>query len=286
MTGQLEVPEIRRDDRLRGKTAIVTGGGSDGDLAGSGAAICVLLAAKGANVVIVDLDKGRADHTLAAIEARGCAAAIFTADITEAAQCQAAVEFATATYGGADILVNNAAIAPGEQDATEQLWDQILDLNLKAAHLMMTAVIPVMRARGGGSIVNISSISAFRAGGGPAYSAAKGGMVALGKAVAYEQGPHGIRVNNVAPGHVALPMGLGYQGWGEDNRASDTTRIRRARASMLGSEGNGWDVAYAVLFLASDESRYITAASLPVDGGAIEVFPIVMWPRLADIGEE
>jgi NAD(P)-dependent dehydrogenase (short-subunit alcohol dehydrogenase family) len=289
MTGQLEVPEIRRDDRLRGRTAIVTGGGSDGELAGSGAAICVLLAAKGANVVIVDLDKGRADHTLAAIEAEGSeagTASIFTADITDAAQGQAAVDFATATYGGVDVLVNNAAIAPGEQNATEQLWDRILDLNLKAAHLMMTAAIPAMRARGGGSIVNISSISAFRAGGGPAYSAAKGGMVALGKAVAYEQGPYGIRVNNVAPGHVALPMGLGYQGWDEDNQASQATRIRRARASMLGSEGNGWDIAYAVLFLASDESRYITAASLPVDGGAIEVFPIVMWPRLADLGEQ
>jgi NAD(P)-dependent dehydrogenase (short-subunit alcohol dehydrogenase family) len=281
----LSVPEIRRDDRLGGKTAIVTGGGSDGELAGSGAAICVLLAAKGANVVIVDLDKGRADHTLAAIEAQGGAASIFTADITDSAQGQAAVDFATATYGGVDILVNNAAIAPGEQNATEQLWDKILDLNLKAAHLMMTAAIPAMRARGGGSIVNISSISAFRAGGGPAYSAAKGGMVALGKAVAYEQGPFGIRVNNVAPGHVALPMGLAYKGWDEDNKASERTRLRRARASMLGTEGNGWDIAYAVLFLASDESRYITAASLPVDGGAIEVFPIVMWPRLADLGD-
>jgi NAD(P)-dependent dehydrogenase (short-subunit alcohol dehydrogenase family) len=281
----LSVPEIRRDDRLSGKTAIVTGGGSDGDLAGSGAAISVLLAAKGANVVIVDLDKGRADHTLAAIEALGSAGVIFTGDITDSAQCRAAVDFAVASYGGVDVLVNNAAIAPGEQNATEELWDRIIDLNLKAAHLMMTAAIPVMRERGGGSIVNISSVSAFRAGGGPAYSAAKGGMVALGKAVAYEQGPFGIRVNNVAPGHVALPMGLGYKGWDEDNSASERTRVRRARASMLGTEGNGWDIAYAVLFLASDESRYITATSLPVDGGAIEVFPIVMWPRLADGGD-
>ena len=240
----------------------------------------------GANVVIVELSEERARHTLAAIEAQGCAASVFIADITDADQCQAAVAFATTTHGSVEILVNNAAIAPGEQDATEKLWDEIIGLNLKASHLMMNAVIPPMRAGGGGSIVNISSIAAFRAGGGPAYSAAKGGMVALGKAVAFDQGRHGIRVNNVAPGHVALPMGLGFKGWSQDNKAGRETRIRRARASMLGTEGNGWDIAYAVLFLASDESRYITAVTLPVDGGATEVFPIVMWPYLANVGDE
>ena len=286
MTGQLDVPEIRRDGRLEGKTAIVTGGGSDGELAGSGAAISVTLALKGANVVIIELDDKRARHTLAAIEAEGFTASFFIADITDAAQCQSAVDFTLANFGRVDVLVNNAAIAPGEQEPSEELWDRIVDLNLKATYLLSNAVIATMKTQGGGSIINISSISAFRAGGGAAYSAAKGGMVALGKAMAWDQGKYGIRVNSVAPGHVALPMGLGFTGWTADNEAGKKTRIRRARASMLGTEGNGWDIANAVLFYASDESRYVTATAMPVDGGAIEVFPIVMWPQLANIDDE
>ena len=282
----LNVPDIHRDGRLDGKTVIVTGGGSFGDLAGSGAAICVTLAIKGATVVIVDVDEERARHTLDAIEAAGFSASFCMADITDEAQCQAAVDFTFATYGRVDILVNNAAIAPGEQDPSEELWDRVVDLNLKATYLLSNAVLPLMKEQGGGSIINISSISAFRAGGGAAYSAAKGGMVALGKAMAWDHGKNGIRVNSVAPGHVALPMGLGFKGWTDDNEAGQKTRIRRARASMLGIEGNGWDIANAVLFFASDESRYVTGTTLPVDGGAIGVFPIVMWPQLARIDEE
>ena len=286
MSDNLEVPGIARDNRVAGKAAIVTGGGSQGTLAGSGAAIAVTLAVKGANVVIVEVDEVRARHTLRAIEAEGFSASYLLADITDAAQCQAAVDFTLATYGRVDVLVNNAAIAPGEQEPSEALWDRIVDLNLKAAYLLSNAVLAPMKQQGGGSIVNISSISAFRAGGGAAYTAAKGGMVALGKAMAWDQGAFGIRVNSVAPGHVALPMGLGFKGWTSDNEAGTKTRIRRARASMLGTEGNGWDIANAVLFYASDESRYVTATTLPVDGGAIGVFPIVMWPQLANIDDE
>jgi NAD(P)-dependent dehydrogenase (short-subunit alcohol dehydrogenase family) len=279
----LEVPEIVRDERLKGRTVIVTGGGSHGSMAGTGAAMSVLFAAKGANVVILDRDEDRARHTLEAVKAEGGVAEVLVADVTSAAECRRAADTAVATYGRIDVLVNNAAIAPGEDDADEALWDRIVELNLKAAKLMIDAVLPSMRAQGNGSIVNISSIAAMQAGGGPAYSAAKAGLVSLGRVIAFREGRNGIRVNDVAPGHVAIPMGLGFKGWSADNVAGEATRLRRARATMLGTEGTGWDVAYAALFFASDESRYVTGVSMPVDGGTTGVFPIVMWPYLANL---
>ena len=143
-------------------------------------------------------------------------------------------------------MVNNAAIAPAEGDFDEALWHKVLDLNHTGAMLMMDAVLPQMRTQGRGSIVNISSISSLQAGGGPAYTAAKAGLSSLGRAIALREGRHGIRVNDVAPGHVAIPMGLGFKGWSDDLAAGDTTRIRRARALRGGSrlprrrETSGW----------------------------------------------
>jgi NAD(P)-dependent dehydrogenase (short-subunit alcohol dehydrogenase family) len=271
---RLRVPAIARDNRLAGKTAIVTGAGSAGELGGTGANIALLLAAKGANVVILDIDDARANHTKEASDEIGGTSTVHIADITKASSCADAVLAAIAAFRTVDILVNNAAIAPGEQENLETMWDAILSLNLKAAKLMSDAVLPHMKARKTGSIVHISSIAGLVAGGGIAYSASKGGMIAMTKAQAFEYGRFGIRVNNVAPGHVAIPMGLNFKGW--DGAGSDAIRRKRARASLLGSEGTGWDVAYAVLFLASDEAAYVTGHTLPVDGGTTSVMPIVM----------
>jgi len=270
----LAVPEIVRDNRLSGKSAIVTGAGSAGELGGTGSDIAILFAAKGANVVILDLDEKRALHTKAAIDRLGGKSIVCLANITNAADCRAAAEVTLKSFGRIDVLVNNAAIAPGEQDNTEELWDKIIDINLKGAKLMSDAVLPQMITQGSGSIVHISSIAGLVAGGGIAYSAAKAGMIAMAKVQAHENGRKGIRANCVAPGHVAIPMGLNFKGW--DGAGSDAIRKKRARASLLGSEGTGWDIAYATLFLASDESRYVTGHTLPVDGGTTAVMPIVM----------
>jgi NAD(P)-dependent dehydrogenase (short-subunit alcohol dehydrogenase family) len=270
----LDVPEIVRDGRLSGRTAVVTGAGSAGVMGGSGADIAILLAAKGANVVILDVNEERAKHTLAAIERVDGRAALAVTDITDSAACQAAAASAADRFGSVDILVNNAAIAPGEQQNLRSTWDEIMAINLLGAKSMSDAVLPFMLRQGRGSIVHISSVAGFRAGGGIGYSASKGALIAMAKAQAFEYGPRGIRVNTVAPGHVAIPMGLGFQGW--DGSGSDGMRRRRAKASMLGTEGTGWDVAYAVLFLAGDEAAYITGHTIPVDGGTTEVFPIVM----------
>lgn len=278
MSAALDIPDIARDERLRGRTAIVTGAGSAGPMGGSGSDVAILLAAKGARVVVLDISRERADHTREGIERIGGTCLVHVCDITRAGRCGDAVRAALDAFGTVDILVNNAAIAPGEQDNTEELWDRILALNLKAAKLMSDATVPWMRRQGGGSIVHISSIAGLRAGGGIAYSAAKGGMIAMARAQAHEYGRHGIRVNTVAPGHVAIPMGLNFQGW--EGGGTDAIRLKRAQASLLGTEGTGWDIAYAVAFLAGDEARYITGHTLPVDGGATEVMPIVMAARI------
>ncbi len=279
----LAVPEIAADGRLAGQVAIVTGGGSDGELAGSGAAISVLFAAKGAKVLIVDLSEERANHTLAALEARGGEGAVQLADITDPGACEAAAAAAVDRFGRLDILVNNAAIAPSEQEPTNELWDKVFDLNLRAAKLMSDASIRRMVENGGGSIVNIASHSGLLAGGGLAYTAAKTGLIGLTRALAYEHGREGVRVNAVAPGHVYTPMGVGYSGWGDDLKGA---RRLRAAAGLLDTEGDGWDVAYATLFLACRESKWITAATIPVDAGTVEVMPLVMHSRLKEAERE
>ena len=280
----LYVPPITHDGRLAGRTAIVTGAGSAGQMGGTGADIAILLAAKGANVVALDIDADRVAHTIEAIERIDGNAWPFVGDITDPGACAEAAAFAQSSYRGVDILVNNAAIAPGEQENLASMWAAILDLNLTAAKTMSDVVLPMMEQAGGGSIIHISSIAGFRAGGGIGYSAAKGGMIAMAKAQAFEYGPRGIRVNTVAPGHVAIPMGLGFAGWEGANEAhSERTRLRRAKATMLGTEGTGWDVANAVLFLAGDESAYITGHTIPVDGGTTEVFPIVMAQTIEQV---
>ena len=270
----LDIPEIARDGRLSGRTAIVTGAGSAGSLGGTGADIAILLAAKGASVVILDVNEKRAQHTLAAVERVDGRAEVMIADITDASACHAAATLTAQLFGGVDILVNNAAIAPAEQENLQSTWDEIMAINLHGAKWMSDAVLPHMAERGRGSIVHITSVAGFRAGGGIGYSASKGALIAMAKAQAFEYGPKGIRVNTVAPGHVAIPMGLGFQGW--DGSGTERMRRRRAKASMLGTEGTGWNVAYAVLFLAGDEAAYITGHTIPVDGGTSEVFPIVM----------
>jgi NAD(P)-dependent dehydrogenase (short-subunit alcohol dehydrogenase family) len=281
-TGALLVPEIARDGRLAGKTAVVTGAGAAGEMGGTGSDIAILLAAKGASVVVADRDEARAHHTLAAIEELGGRAIVAVGDVTDPESAAEMVGTGVTAFGGVDILVNNAAIAPSEKEGSRELWDRIIALNLTAPKIMSDAVVPFMQERGGGSIIHISSIAGYRAGGGVAYTAAKGGLIAMAKEQAHEHGPRGIRVNTVAPGHVAIPMGLGFQGW--TGGGTDRMRQRRAKASLLGTEGTGWDVAYAVLFLAGDESSYITAHTLPVDGGAMEVMPIVMADAIAEIG--
>jgi NAD(P)-dependent dehydrogenase (short-subunit alcohol dehydrogenase family) len=275
----LEMAARAREGRLAGRSAIVTGAGSSGELASIGMAIATVFAVNGADVLIVDRDEERAANTCRIIAESGGRADPYICDITDESACRAAAEFANTTFGRVDVLANSAGIAPAERYSEEPLWDRILSLNLTAAKLMSDAVIPYMAAQGSGAVVNISSNAGLRGGAGISYTAAKTGMIGLTKAMAFEYGRSGIRFNSVAPGHVHTPMGISYANLGPMLTGA---RRLRAEAGLLGTEGTAWDVAFAALFLVSDEARYVTAHTIPVDAGTTEVLPFAMFPLMSE----
>lgn len=276
---------VERAGRLEGKSAIVTGAGSTpGPGIGTGKATAVVFAREGASVLLVDLYPERAAETKAMIEAEGGKAAVFGADVTKAEQCAAMVDAAVGAFGGVDILVNNIGLASlgTVVDTTEEAWDRALDINLRTAFLASKYAVPVMAERGAGSIVNIASISALRGDGTVAYSAAKGGLIAMTIDMAYSHGRQGIRVNAIAPGHITTPMVLSVSAPGP---RADYMNTLRSEAGLLGTPGTGWDVGWAAAFLASDEARWITATVLPVESGVLSVTPLMMAPYLRAVPE-
>ena len=276
---------VNRPGRVEGKVAIVTGAGSTpGPGIGTGKASAVVLAREGASVLLVDLHPDRAEETLRMIEAEGGKAEVFQADVTKQAQAEAMVRVAVEAFGTVDILVNNIGLAQVGTvvDTTEEAWDRALDINLRTAFLASKYAVPVMAEKGGGSIVNISSISALRGDGTVAYSAAKGGLIAMTIDMAYSHGRQGIRVNAIAPGHITTPMVLSVSAPGA---RADFMNNMRSEAGLLGTPGDGWDVGWAVGFLASDEARWITGAVLPVESGVLSVTPLMMAPHLRAIPE-
>ena len=276
---------VERPGRVEGKVAIVTGAGSSpGPGVGTGKATAVVLAREGASVLLVDMYPERADETLTMIADEGGKAEVFAGDLTTAADCEAMVSAAVEAFGTVDILVNNigrAAIGT-VVDTSEEDWDRALDVNLRTAFLAAKHAVPLMAANGGGAVVNIASISAVRGDGTVAYSAAKGGLIALTVDMAYSHGREGIRVNAIAPGHITTPMVLSAYGAGP---RTDYLNTLRSEAGLLATEGTGWDVAFAATFLASDEARWITGVTLPVDSGVLSVTPLMMAQHLRAIPE-
>lgn len=273
--------------RVEGKVAIVTGGGQvDGPGIGTGKASSILLARHGARVVLVDREPDRAEITRKEIEQAGGAAVVVEGDVTRVADCERMTRAALDSFGRLDILVNNVGVStPGSVvDLSEETWGQMIDINLKSVYLVSKFAIPAMAATGGGSIVNISSIGALRSIGFAAYSAAKGGMISLSREMAAQHGRLGIRVNVVAPGSVQTPRTKGAtEKLGTDLDAV----VRRARAALpLGrtSRGTGWDIAYAVLYFASDESSWVSGQVLTVDGGQSATAPAVVLAEV-EMGE-
>ena len=254
---------------LEGKVAIVTGGGAADDGIGNGRAAAILLARAGAKVFVVDLDRARAERTVAMIAQEGGTATAFVADVTDEQQASAMVGAVIAQFGRLDCLDNNVGIGgPGSvtEVALEQ-WRQVMRVNVESMFIASRHAIPAMKeTAGGGAIVNVSSISALRPRGLTPYSTSKGAVIALTRAMAVDHGPDGIRVNCVAPGPVYTPMVYSRQ-------MSVAAREARRKASVLGIEGTGWDIGYAVRFLLSAEARYITGQTVVVDGGATLVGP-------------
>jgi NAD(P)-dependent dehydrogenase (short-subunit alcohol dehydrogenase family) len=249
---------------LAGRVAIVTGAGSRGTGIGNGRAAAILLARRGARVLLLDAQKDAALETQRWIEADGGTSLALQADVAEAAQCCAAVAHAAETWGRVDILVNNVGVGGPAGNAVEvdiEAWDRALRINVSSMMLMAKYAIPHMRRQGAGSIVNIASVAGL-IGGTPAllYPTSKGAVVNMTRAMAAHHGIEGIRVNCVAPGMVHTPMVA--------DRMTPEVREQRRRRSLLHTEGSGWDVGHAVAYLASDEARWVTGVILPVDAGA------------------
>ena len=254
--------------RLAGKTALITGAGSEGDGISIGRAIAVLFAREGATVGVLDIDAARAEHTRGLIEADGGSSFALVADVTREDECERAVAELVAAAGALDVLVNNVGVTPvpGAMHELEfEAWDRLFAVNLRAAALMTKQSLPSLIAAGTASILNISSVGALRSSGGIGYGPSKAALVQLGRDVAVAYGRQGIRVNAIAPGHIWSPMGesMGVE-----------ARERRRLIAPLGIEGTAWDVAWAAVYLASDEARFVNGVCLPVDGGAIETMPI------------
>ncbi len=269
--------------RLSGKVAIVTGAGAtgSGDFVGIGQATSILFARQGASVLLVDRDQANADVTLATIREEGGEASVFLGDVTSNDDCRDMAEAAVSQYGKINVLINNVGISgPGRvTDVDEDFWDTVIDVNLKSVMLTSRHAIPRMVEAGGGSIVNLSSIVGLRAGSFGAshpYAASKGGIIGLSNSMAVHYGRDNVRVNCIAPGHVRSPMVARH--------ASEEQLNLRRRAGPLGIEGTAWDVAYAALFLASDEARWVSGVTLPVDAGLLAATPLAMFPHLT--GEE
>jgi NAD(P)-dependent dehydrogenase (short-subunit alcohol dehydrogenase family) len=264
---------------LTGKVAIVAGAGSVAPGWGNGRASAVLLARQGAAVFLVDRDAAAAEATARIVAEEGGTAAVHPCDMTQAAAVREMVQACVDRFQRIDILVNNVGGSePGDAvSMPEEVWDRQIAFNLKTAFLGCKYAIPVMQAQGKGAIVNIASIVGLR--NEPhgrelvAYSAAKAGLIQFAKSTAGAFARHGIRCNTVVPGLMHTPLvehRLVRQGGGNDAAA---LIARRNARPPLGRMGSGWDVAHAVLFLASDEAGYITGAELVVDGGLTTMMP-------------
>ncbi len=257
------------DPGLAGKVAIVAGGGAVGDGIGNGRAAALLLGRAGTKVLVVDRDLALANRTAEMITAEGGTAAAHAADLTDEKQARDVVTAALDRFGRLDFLDNNVGISSRGSVVEESpdTWRRVMQVNLEPIFLVSKYAIPAMiKTAGRGAIVNISSISALRPRRLTVYTASKGAVIALTRAMAVDHAAEGIRVNCVAPGPVYTPMVY-------SPGMTDKNRDQRRRASPLGIEGTGWDIGNAVRFLLSDHARYITGQTLVVDGGVTILSP-------------
>jgi NAD(P)-dependent dehydrogenase (short-subunit alcohol dehydrogenase family) len=246
--------------RLAGKVALITGAGS-----GQGQEAAVLFAKEGAKVVVTDVNEDGIRETLEMVRATGGEAAGRTMDVAAAAQIQDGVAFTVRTFGALNVLYNNAGVYLRGKDGPvtrvpEDIWDTTLTVNLKSMYLCCQSAIPEMIKVGGGSIVNTASAAGLMGSNFHAYSASKGGMIALSRSIATTYAPQNIRSNVICPGFIETPMVA---------EISSSQRLLQAylENTPLHRAGKPIDIAYMALYLASDEAAFVTGGVFVVDGG-------------------
>ena len=242
--------------RLKDKVAVITGSGM-----GLGEAMALLFSREGARIVVPDINQAAGEETVNAIRKEGGNAIFVRAEVSKADDTERMIAAAVEFYGRVDVLVNNAGVQVEKNvpDTTEAEWDYVLGVNLKGAFLCSKSVIPQMRRQGGGSIICISSISGLV--GQPnqaSYNASKHGVIGLVRSMACDHAPENIRVNAICPGSMNTPMVANIP---EEHLAP------YRKANLFGRFAEPMEVAYAALFLASDESSYVTGSVMTVDGG-------------------
>ena len=255
--------------RLVDKIALICGAGTAGEGWGNGKATAVLFAREGATIIAVDRDRAAAEATRALIAGEGGTCIAVQADVSIADDVQRMVAGCIKTFGRLDILHNNVGIAEtgGPVEASEESWNRVIGVNLGSVFLTCKHVLPIMAARRYGAIVNVASIAGIRSLGFPyaAYSASKAAIIGLTRNMALQYASLGIRANCVLPGLMDTPMI--HRPLADAYGGHDAMIEQRNRQCPMGHMGNAWDTAYAALFLASDEARYITGHDLVVDGG-------------------
>jgi NAD(P)-dependent dehydrogenase (short-subunit alcohol dehydrogenase family) len=248
-------------DRLLGKVAVITGAGG-----GIGRVAAELFATEGARVVVVDAFVEGAAETVKAIEAVGGEAIAIAADVSRSDDVKAMIDGAVGTFGGIDVLYNNAGVLPpddgGTLDTPEDTWDRVMAVNLKGVWLSCKHGIPALIERGGGSIINVASLVALMGSAVAqiAYTASKGGVLSMTREMAVEYARHNIRINALCPGPIQTPLMA-------ELLSDPDKRARRLVHVPIGRFGQAEEVARAALFLASDDSSLMTGASLVCDGG-------------------
>ena len=258
-------------DRLREKVALVSGAGSSGPGWGNGKATAVLFAREGAKVLAADINLDAAVETRQIIEREGGVCAAVSGNVSRADDVARMVEACIAAFGRIDVLHNNVGIAEpgGPVETTEDSWDRVNDANLKSMFLTCRQVLPHMERQGRGAIVNIASVAGIRWLGVPyiSYAATKAAVIQFTRVIALQYARSGIRANSILPGMMNTPMVHARQVIAAYGGSPEEMVRRRDRQCPMGRMGDAWDVAYAALFLASDEAKYITGAELVVDGG-------------------
>jgi NAD(P)-dependent dehydrogenase (short-subunit alcohol dehydrogenase family) len=250
---------------MAGRTALVTGGGQNGELPGVGYATAVVLAGHGARVAVVDRDLAAAQRTVERIEKAGGQAHAVAADVTDDDECGRAVAATVERFGALDALMNNVAVGDraGLFEVSPERFDELMTINLKSAWLVTRHAVPVMPE--GSAIVNVSSVGARARGPGMVYTVAKAALESLTEGAAATLGGQRIRVNTVQVGAI----------WGAfaARNMSEEMREKRRQGIGLGTEGTSWDIAHAALFLLSDRARWVSGHTLTVEGGPPRRFP-------------